>query len=828
MPIDLTGRYSHLFTSNSPISHPYRSPLSARGQFRQTPRNRAAHATHLKNQLERISDVADARTIEQKEAGIDSGYGITLQFESEPNFDLKFESLDISRSGIELLNVKRLPNGRTIATVFVPDGKLSILLKRIDAYERENTKPNTAGETRPKNEDLVAGISSIRIAAIQALWTDINTPLPDIDENVTWEVWLRKSGSINHLDRLRERAAEFDLTLSENSIEFIDRIIVLVHGTGTNISRSNDLLGSMAELRLAKTTADMFLDMPTIEQQQWIQDLIQRVTPPMQDAPSVCLLDTGLNRAHPLISPIVAENNLHTHKPAWGFHDNEGHGTQMAGLAIYGDLVEVFTANTPVQVSHQIESVKMFNSTDQHSKELYGAVTSESVSRVEIEQERSRIYCMAITTSDDRDRGDPSSWSAAIDDLTSGRNDSVRRLMIVSAGNTSNRRDYPDSNMTDNIHDPAQAWNALTVGGYTEKSIIDQVQYPGWEPLASAGDLAPASCTSMTWKGKHWPIKPDIVLEAGNMAKHPEHDEPDYIDPSLDLLTTSHDFNTGRLLRTFGDTSAASALAARLAGMLWAKYPNLTPESIRALMVHSAHWTPTMLARFTNTNGFIDYEGLVRCFGFGTPNVQQLLTSASNSLTLIAQESILPFHKEGSNVLPREMKLHALPWPNEELSNLLETPVTMRITLSYFIEPNPGSRGWTTKFGYQSHGLRFFVKRARESSEAFIKRINKAVRETNYDSDHFEETGEWLFKGNSRLRSLGSLRSNTWTGTAADLAARGEIAVVPTYGWWNKRPNLEGYEKECSYSLAVSITTPETDIYTPVATQIGVPIEIEN
>ncbi len=84
-----------------------------------------------------------------------------------------------------------------------------------------------------------------------------------------------------------------------------------------------------------------------------------------------------------------------------------------------------------------------------------------------------------------------------------------------------------------------------------------------------------------------------------------------------------------------------------------------------------------------------------------------------------------------------------------------------------------------------------------------------------------------MLKGNTSLPSLGSLRSNIWRGTAADLAARDHIAIVPSYGWWNKRPNLEGYIKDSHYALVVTITTPETDIYTPVATQIGVPVVVE-
>lgn len=822
-------RHPHLFDPKAAASQPFRSPLAVPREFRLAPVNRAQHAAHLKQQLEQVADKAKARADAQEAAGIDGGHGIVVEFEGAANFEMKFESLDVSRSGIELLNVRSTPTGTVLAAVFVPDGKLKTFLKKVEDYATGQTTPRTAtGTPRPKNEDLVANLAEIRVAALRALWTD-SLPLPGPDIDTTWEVWLRKPGEIDHLARLREIAVEYRLTVSDEVITFIDRQIVLVHGTRRNLARSNDLVAAIAELRLAKTTADFFTGMTSTQQSAWVDSLARQVRAPAPDAPAVCLLDTGLNRGHPLLAPATDAADLHTYKPAWGVDDRKGHGTPMAGLALYGDLANVMGQAGAVRLSHRLESVKLINPADPHQQQLFGAVTVESVNRVEIAAARRRAICLAVTATDDRDRGRPSSWSAAVDDLTSGRTDAVRRLMLVSAGNTDpgQRRHYPDANMTDGVHDPAQAWNALTVGGYTEKALVDQKKYPGWQALAAPGDLAPASCTSVAWKRTRWPIKPDIVMEAGNLAKHAQHQDPDYIDDRLQLLSAAHDFATRKPLRSFGDTSGATALAARLAALLWAKYPTLTPEAVRALMVHAAAWTPAMLARFTNGNGFVDYEGLLRCFGYGVPNERALLSSADNSLTLIAQGSITPFHKDGTAIKPREMKLHTLPWPRAELAQLLDTPVTMRVTLSYFIEPNPGARGWSTKFGYQSHGLRFFVKRAPETAQAFVKRINKAAREEDYDADPIGETGEWLFRNNSSLVSLGSIRSNTWKGTAADLAARDRIAVVPTYGWWNKRPNLEGYIKASHYALIVTIRTPATDIYTPVATQIGVPIVID-
>ena len=69
--------------------------------------------------------------------------------------------------------------------------------------------------------------------------------------------------------------------------------------------------------------------------------------------------------------------------------------------------------------------------------------------------------------------------------------------------------------MTEGVHDPGQAWNAITVGAYTEKNFVDPSEYPGWQLVASPGDLSPSSTTSNSWS-RPWPLKPDIVMEGGN------------------------------------------------------------------------------------------------------------------------------------------------------------------------------------------------------------------------------------------------------------------------------------------------------------------------
>lgn len=548
---------------------------------------------------------------------------------------------------------------------------------------------------------------------------------------------------------------------------------------------------------------------------------------PAGNAPYVCLFDTGVNQGHPLLSQLADPGDLHTYKPVWGVDDRYGHGTEMAGLAAFGDLTDLFARAGQAPCTHRIESVKIFNERDPHAPELYGAVTEESASRVEVTADRTRVFCMSVTSRDGRDRGRPSSWSATIDALAVGVNGGPKRLFVISGGNTAaeGRRDYPHSNFADSIHDPAQAWNALTVGGYTDKITIDGAKWPGWEPFAQQGDLAPCSCTSATWA--RWPFKPDIVMEAGNLATNPAVGDPADID-DLQLLTTAHNFLAQPPLTTFADTSAAAALAARYAAMVWAKYPALRPETVRALLIHSAEWTPAMLARFTDAHGHVDHKGLLRSFGYGVPNLQRLLSSLDNSLTLVAETELQPFFEEEGAVKTREMRLHQLPWPIQALTDLRDTEVLMRVTLSYFIEPSPGARGLAPRYGYQSHGLRFAVRNSLETIGDFQQRINKFGREDGYESPSLADPG-WQFGLGSGLTSVGSVHSNVWRGSAASLASRGYIVVYPTMGWWNKRRHLGAWEKPARYSLIVTIATPrvDVDLYTPIANQIGVPIVIE-
>jgi hypothetical protein len=489
---------------------------------------------------------------------------------------------------------------------------------------------------------------------------------------------------------------------------------------------------------------------------------------------------------------------------------------------------------------HGLESVKILPPSGENPPDLYGTITAEATSHVEIQApERLRCFSMSVTATDERDRGQPTSWSAAIDALAAGRSfdttsqgliyldnglSPLRRLFVISAGNVAEdalRIDHLDQSDTDAVHDPAQAWNALTIGAFTDKAILEDPKWTDWQPLATAGELSPWSTTGVVFADA-WPIKPDVVFEGGNVVRNGKGDL-DFPCPDVCLLTTHYRPATKPLVLSWA-TSAATAQAARMAAIISAEYPTLWPEAVRALVVHSAEWTAQMQTHLREASGKRARARLIRRYGFGVPQLTKALRSAGDSLTLIAQDTIRPFL--GGKM--REMNLYELPWPREILQSLGETPVRLRVTLSYFVEPNPARCGWKNRHRYSSHGLHFEVKGPTESIDEFRKRMNERALDVEEEKPTTGgDPSEWYL--GEQARNHGSIHSDFLQGFAADLAERGVIGVFPVSGWWKDQPKRDRSEKGARYALVLSIETPgvETDIWTPVAQQVGVPTEIE-
>jgi hypothetical protein len=791
--------------------------------------------------LEQAWEQAKQARVARTAVAVPTRQGTYLEFESAPSCDLKTESLENLKKGIRLLNVRTEtpvtpidgvePAPVTKATVYLPAGTEGFFIERVRQYlEEESPKSD-----KPKNRELVESVEDIHLALAEALWTDDKTLFPGNDP-VVCEIWLL--GDAPDVEAtFRAAAQRLDIPVQTGSLRFPERTVVLAN---VNREQLGSLLASsdcLAEFRRAKETPGFLTGLRNEEQVAWAQSLLDRLEVNPGAGVAVSILDTGANNGHMLLAPILEDADLHACDPDWGVHDHDGHGTLMCGLAGYGDLQSALEGNGTVSVGHILESVKILPPNGQeNAQNLYGYLTSQATSRVEIKApQRRHLYCLAVTSDDGRDQGRPTSWSAALDALASGLDigqlapgavaqdveqasvEGEKRLIIVSAGNVDPNGwgDYPNSNLRSSAQDPAQSWNALTVGAYTEKTFLADPDLEEYRPIASSGGLSPFSSTSHAWDQK-WPCKPDILMEGGNVVRDGRGFCSTCDDTSL--LSTSHQ-PTRHQFDTIHATSAATAQAAWMAAQIQTQYPQAWPETVRGLMIHSADWTEQMRQSFLGSKSKTEYAQLLKVCGYGVPNLQRALYCASNSLTLIAQETLQPFDKKENRAeyRTRDMHLHELPWPKVVLEGLGEAEVTLRITLSYFIEPGPGEVGWKDRYRYQSHALRFDLNTQLEDRRQFMIRLNKAARDEGEEAETTSGSDRWLIGKNGR--SKGSIHSDIWKGPGAQLAACNLIGVYPVIGWWRERAWLGHWNKSARYSLIVSLHSPEqdVDIYTPVA-----------
>ena len=831
----------HLYVQGYVETADFQRPgMGQSGPLRQV--DRGAHGKGLKTAAEQVFDAFDqtvAAAVPSDEELRATGTVIVLEGEGAA-YPLKIDSLNsytggkIRRPKWLLLSVREAQGGYPeTATVWVSDSYRQQFLKLFEDYLNDDKKTKSG---RPKNQDLVANISRIRDAVLDDLWTSAMQP-PKSGFH-WWELWL-DAGSAHVADWERfVTANRLQARLSE--LRLGDRLVVWVKASWSQLQVLPFTSVPVTEIRrpeFVDTVEDLGID----EQTEYVLDLAQRIIHAPTDAPSVCHLDTGVLRTHTLLAGSLAPEDHHSIFGGSGTDvHRSGHGTAMAGLALFGNLEPLLTDRTRVTFRHRLESVRMVPGLgDERIDPIdYGTATVEAVSRPEsVRADRSRTFCLTLSAEPDKP-GEPTLWSAAVDALAVGT-DIVRtgselqllsmpdpesaRLIVVAAGNVSSWViDHHTNSQNSPIQDPAQAWNALTVGAYTELTQgPSHPQYAGWNVVAAPGDISPHTTTSLYFDRRRWPIKPDICMEGGNvLTDGAKMFEPRL--PSLSLRSTGH--QTDAALTSANATSAATAQAARLATLAMGRYPSYWPETVRGLLTHSAEWTDSMVQQLGAESSKTARQMLLRQFGWGVPSEEAVLNSGRGAVTLIAQDSFVPF--SGDEYSMRHFRLHPLPWPTDVLEGLGASDVRLRVTLTYFIEPSASRRGWRNKYQYASHGLRFDLQGSLENQAEFVERINR-VAQNEEGGSRSSESHRWFL--GERGRHLGSLHQDEWTGTGAELAHCNNVAVYPVGGWWKNNRRKDRRDLPVRYALLLSLQTKQqgVDLYTPIATQLHIPVMAE-
>lgn len=796
--------------------------------------NPKAHQAELTRQLDAITQQVKARAAADRD---ELARREIIAVRPAPGAQLTPDQLDDARADARLVGVMA-DTGTVVLDVANAD--LDHLRRKLDAFADDarvkiKTESDGAVTRHRDKERAIAPIGGIGLAELEDLGgAQLRADALPEDRPCWFEIGCRGGHRNPPEDTIRSRAQIsrqlHRLGVTHKLDEFMgpEQIYFFVRATRGQLDALRAATDCIYEVELAP---------PPLRDLKLLDDLSTRdladftLFPPAEDAPSVVVLDTGIATGHPLLkTAILTATTAGPEIPSP--EDTHGHGTKMAGIALHRDVGAVIDRGGG-EAQHWLQSSRLliaphFGTAADENWEKWPVLTERAVRSAEDADpgSRNRAFVLAIT----RTMQDPpleglvpTLWSQAVDQLAF--HEGAGRLMIVSAGNARDEQwlvlaeQHPQLQLSEKIHQPAQATNALTVGAFTAR-----VELPNDKDYAEArvvakkpGGISPYTSTGLV--GNEWPIKPDVVFEGGNLAISGTLTDASV--PTLSALTTSHRHTHGAPLGLTSMTSEASARAAHLAAHIWRLEPKLRPEAVRGLIVHSANWSRPMLEDFPGLN-----DRLLAC-GYGVPHAR-LASECAQGVATIVIEDTLPnavIEEEPRKTAPkkattkatepkvrRKVKLYRLPLPEGLLSDS-DPDVELRVTLSYFTEPN--------RFGRRTyHGLdlKWDMQGPQESEDSFLQRINVLKRPMDADGKRVRgaTTKSFDWDIGIQLRSRGTVQSDRWRGKMSSLVGDKLIAIVPVLGWWDQRKPLR--TEQMRFSLVVSVFGP--GVYAAVKSRI--------
>ncbi|KKG70997.1 S8 family peptidase [Methanosarcina mazei] len=372
-----------------------------------------------------------------------------------------------------------------------------------------------------------------------------------------------------------------------------------------------------------------------------IEDLVVDDEPP-ENACGILVIDSGIRSNHPLLRnavghaiaiPRISNPGISDDDPS----DEVGHGTEVAGIAAYGDLQECLENKTFKPETWVFSAKVMFRDEDGYAiydeKELLAHQLEKAVREIVNNHQNCKVINLSI--------GDPSkrmtegkrqfNLASLIDSLAK----ELSLIFVVSAGNIGDipidaeiPESYPDYLMDETtdyfkITDPASSALAISVGAVSKCRISARQDvyddYPSYETRVGMG-----------YKGM---IKPEFVENGGG----------GFGEESNVITTNWNWISEGRLFTLVSGTSYSTPKVSNQLARLINKYPHKSANFIKALLLSSSYIPenrPDPLSEINFKSSESKFRELLKIYGYGKPNLEKALYSESNRVLLINEGKI--------------------------------------------------------------------------------------------------------------------------------------------------------------------------------------------
>jgi hypothetical protein len=767
----MTTDYKHIKFEKEQLKNPRRSGNPPRfkkvddliGHGQRLSKSLALATKEVKNQLSSVKDT----------------YIFKISYEDTLNFE------NLGTHGVEFISQEE----NQVCVVFSTEKGLATFtdhLQRLGIDDSNITR-----------KQLLEALTSIEAwnSEDRKSWAIKNHGLPEDDEFLLdVELWpIETSISQSRLKILNN----FEAWLSKKSIQRIDKVnldsLVIYR---LKVKRNNaELLLNHIDVRLVDLPPSTGIDYHTINRD--IASLPNKIASPPSNAPRICILDSGVNTNHPLLKTSLAESASFVEGEE--AFDIAGHGTQVAGIVLYGDIEECNSANF-WQPEFWIYNGKILNEKCEFDVNTIESVLINSVNYfVEL---GCKIFNLSIGNENAPYDGKHIRGIAYVLDVLAREHDI---LFIVSAGNFRGNDDVPVDSWRDeypdyligghnNIIDPATALNVLTVGSIAkhDRSKAD-IQRPNEIDHLSAANInqpSPFTRHGPTVKGA---IKPELVAFGGNSATQMRFEGKQWkvSNDSPGVMSLNPSFVGNTLLSICNGTSFAAPYITHLAGRVLANYPQASSNLLRAILVNQADMPEECFNTFSNQQAK-EYSKSnnnrspdIDIAGYGKVNEENLYRSDETSVLLMAEDSI----SNDSHIF------YELPLPKEFLRGN-RSYRELRISLSYM----PAVK--TTRLDYRATKIVFTLVKG-SSLEQVQKHFNKNMQK---DIDGLKESSSTNRRITSTLRNKGTVQCSTWS--FKQLSPRYKWFVVVTrqdsFGWGNNISKLEE-----NYALVVTVSDKE-------------------
>lgn len=519
------------------------------------------------------------------------------------------------RAGIEVISPS--PDKKGYWIVFAEDEELSEFKRRLNLHVQEDRykflyavnnfsdipPEEKIGESLQREPFRVSEVLFLNLE----LWRMEDSKL-EIFVNDLYDIFSQRGGEIN------------DVMTTRNFCLLRIKI---------NHSLYLDLL-QMAEVRNIERIPKVRIE--TILNQD-LADLDVEGTP-SDDASGILIVDSGILSNHPLLENAVGheisiptgDGKLLEDSP----FDDVGHGTQVAGIALYGDLKEcidkrVFSPEIWI-FSAKVMYKDEYGDATFDEKQLLEHQLASAVRKIVGNYPNCKVINLSFGYAEYRMWGNKNQFNLAslVDDLAKELN----VVFVISTGNFDNGStdSYPhylldESNDLAKIIDPATSALAITVGGLfnTTGDYATLKLYP-----------SPKTRVGLGYQGM---IKPELVECCGGGFGEEN-----------DIVTINPNWiRDGRLFTLAFGTSMSAPKVSHYIAKLINKYPDKTSNLIKALLLSSASIPserPSNLANIKITSSEKDAKDLMKVYGYGQPDLNKAMFSESNRVLLMRENSV--------------------------------------------------------------------------------------------------------------------------------------------------------------------------------------------